>query len=100
MTLADLASLGTVASAFAVVITLVFLLIQLRHNTVALIRAESTATQTAASVWRMAIVNNRDVARLLTSALAENGDLDEIDELRFGHLLAEIIWFAAHIWHR
>ena len=99
MTLSDLASLGSLVSSIAVLLTLVFLLIQTRQNTVALSRAEAIAAQTAASPWRMAIVNDKDVARVIKAGY-EDGDLDQIDEIRYQTALNEIIWFSALIWQR
>ena len=100
MTLSDLAAIGSFVSGVAVVITLVFLVIQMRLNTAALKRAEYNAAQTAASAFRMTIVDNRDVATLLTAALAQNGNLDETDNLRLQHLLTEILWFSWLVWDR
>src|SRR5580692_952978 len=100
MTLSDLAAIGSFVSGVAVVITLVFLVIQMRLNTAALKRAEYSAAQTAASAFRMTIVDNRDVATLLTAALAQNGNLDETDNLRLQHLLTEILWFSWLVWDR
>jgi hypothetical protein len=100
MTLSELASLGSLVSGVAVLITLVFLLIQTRQNTMALFRAEANATYTAGSEWMMAIINNQDLARLLIAGSAENGNLNEIDDLRFGNFLRLTLWFSQHIWHR
>ncbi len=100
MTLTDLASLGSFASGVAVVITLVFLVLQMRQNTAAIMRAEANATQAAASAFRLAIVTNRDVARLASIGLADDTDLDTIDELRMNQLFNEIVWFSQHVWDR
>ena len=100
MTLSDLASLGSLVSGIAVLLTLVLLLIQTRQNTVALVRAEKNATQTAASVFRMAIVNDKDVARVAVVGTAEEGELDQIDEFRFQMLVDEVVWFSVLIWQR
>jgi len=99
MTLSDLASLGSLVSGIAVLLTLVFLLIQTRQNTVALARAEAIAAQTAASPWRMAIVNDKDVARVIKAG-SEDGELDQIDEIRYQAFLNEVIWWSALIWQR
>ena len=100
MTLSDLASVSSLVSSIAVLFTLLFLLIQTRQNRVALERAEAIAAQTAASAFRMAIVNNKDVARVLNAGIAEEGELDQIDEIRFQTLLNEIMWFSTLIWQR
>ena len=100
MTLSDLASLGSLVSGIAVLLTLVFLLIQTRQNAVALARAEANANQTAASIFRMAIVNDKDVARVVIAAVAEKGELDQIDTLRFQMLLFEMVWFSVLLWQQ
>jgi len=76
------------------------LLIQTRQNTLELNRAESNATQTAASVFRMAIVNSKDVARVAIAGMTDEGELDRIDVLRFLTLVDEITWFSVLIWQR
>ncbi len=100
MSLSDLASIGTFVSSIAMVISLISLTLQLRQNTAALERAEANATQSQASAFRLAIVNSRDVAKLLVVGSADDGNLDEIDDARFGALLGERIWFLSHVWDR
>ncbi|HEY2069305.1 MAG TPA: hypothetical protein VGG48_07110 [Rhizomicrobium sp.] len=100
MSLSDLASLGSFISGIAVVVTLLFLLLQVRQNTQALRRAEANATQSQASAFRLAIVTNRDVAQMLAAGAADDGTLDAVDELRFATLLGEIAWSSCHIWMR
>jgi len=100
MTVSDLASLGSFASGVAVVITLVILVLQMRRNTAVLMRAEANATQAAASAFQLAIVTNRDVARIATIGLSDDGELDKIDELRLDQLFNEIVWSSQHIWDR
>lgn len=100
MTLSDLASIGSFASGAAVVITLVFLAIQLRRNTAAVMRAEANATQAAASAFRLAIVTSRDVAGLVSVGLSDDSELDAVDELRLNQLFNEVVWFSQHVWDR
>ena len=52
------------------------------------------------TVIRMAIVENRDIADLMTSGLSGNGNLDASDQLRLEQFLAEHAWAAFHIWDR
>ena len=94
MTLSDLAALGGFISGIGVLVTLIVLVIQVRQNNAALMRAEATATQASASAFRMEIAANRDVARLLTEGLKTDSMLDEADALRFDSLIGEIAWFA------
>jgi hypothetical protein len=100
MSLSDLASIGSFVSGIAVVITLIFLLLQIRQNTRALQRAEANATQSQASNFRLAIINNREVAAMMAAATAPDGALDKVDELRFSTMMSEIVWFSYHIWDR
>ena len=100
MSLSDLASLGSFVSGVAVLATLVFLLLQTRQNTLVLRRAEANATQSQVSAYRLAIVNSREVAKLLTSATSEGTALDDVDLVRFNNLMSEIMWSLFHVWQR
>jgi hypothetical protein len=100
MSLSDLASLGSFVSGIAVAVTLIFFVLQLRHNAAALRRAEVNATQSEASSYRMAVVASRDVAKLVAEGVAENGTLDAIDDMRFRYFLSEFMWVRQHIWDR
>jgi hypothetical protein len=53
--------------------TLIFLLIQTRQNSMALLRAEANGTYRAGSEWMMAIINNQDLARILIARSAFDG---------------------------
>jgi hypothetical protein len=100
MTLSDLASIGTLVSGVAVLISLIYLAMQVRQNTASLQRAEANETQNQASVFRSSIVDNRDVAELWATGLKADGLLDEVDELRFQTLVTEQLWWSYHLWDR
>jgi hypothetical protein len=100
MTLADIASIGSLVSGVAVLISVVYLAAQVRQNTASLQRAEANETQNQASVFRSSIVNNRDVAEFWTTGLKADGVLDEVDELRFQTLATEQFWWSYHLWDR
>ena len=85
---------------FAVVLSLLFVGFQVRHNTAALQRSEHNSTMEQWTVIRMAIAQNRDVAELMTKGLEKGSSLDPADQLRLEQLLAEYAWAAFHIWDR
>lgn len=99
MTLSDLAALGSFISGIAVVISFVFLTIQLRQNTQSLRRSEGNASQAQISAFRLSIANSRDVARVWATGLS-GGELDDIDGARFNVLMSETIWNYFHMWDR
>ena len=99
MTLSDLAAIGSFVSGIAVVITLIFLLLQMRQNNSQMQMAELNSAQVRFSSFRLAIVNNRDVAQLWFAGLSD-GAMDDIDELRFSSLLNDFTWSVFNIWDR
>ena len=100
MTLSDLASVGSFISGVAVLVSLIYLSLQARQSTASFHRAEANETQNQASVFRMAIVESRDVAQIWAVGLKDDGALDEIDELRFETLLTELFWHSFNLWDR
>jgi hypothetical protein len=72
-----------------VVVSLIFVGLQIRQNTGALERNEHNSTMAQWTVIRMAIARNRDLAELMTAGL-----------LRLEQMLAEHAWAAFHIWDR
>lgn len=77
-----------------------FIAVQIRANTAALQRSEHNSTMAQWTVIRMAVVQNRDVAELMTAGLHGEGAIDAADQLRLEQLLAENAWAAFHIWDR
>jgi hypothetical protein len=100
MTLEQLSLLAQVVGSVAVIISLVFVGLQIRHNTSAVQRNEHNSTMAQWTVIRMAIVENRDIAELMTAGLRSQRVLDAADQLRLEQFLAENAWAAFHIWDR
>ena len=97
----ELAShLSQVIASIAVVISLVYVGLQLAQNTGQLRRAENNATLTQFQAIRLSIVENRDVAELLARSLYTGNALDLADELRLEAFLSEFTWSTFHIWDR
>ena len=83
MTLNDLGSLGEFISGLAVVVTLVYLAIQIRHNTRAV--RSSMHQEMVESTLRIAesVSDNADIARIVLKAEEGYDDLTEEELLRF-----------------
>ena len=92
--------LTQIAGSVGVIVSLVFVGLQIRQNTSALYRNEHNSTMTQWTVIRMAIVENRDIAELMTSGLYGDMPLDAADQFRLEQFLNEQVWAAFHIWDR
>jgi hypothetical protein len=83
-----------------VVVSLIFVGLQVRQNTGALQRNEHNSTMAQWTVIRMAIAKNRDIAELMTGGLRGERALDAADQLRLEQMLQENAWASFHIWER
>jgi len=100
MTLEQAFYVSQILASAGVVLSLGFIAIQIRANTAALQRSEHNSTMEQWTVTRMAIVENRDIAELMTAGLHGEAAVDAADQLRLEQLLAENAWAAFHIWDR
>ena len=64
-------AISQLVAAVGVILSLVFVGLQVRQNTAALQRNEHNSTMAEWSVIRMAIAGNRDIAELMTAGLTE-----------------------------
>src|SRR3954462_4951712 len=92
--------ISQLVAAVAVILSLVFVGLQIKQNTRALQRTEHNSTMEQWTVNRQAIVQNRDVVELMTAGLQGERTLDAADQLRLEQMLAEQAWAAFHIWDR
>jgi hypothetical protein len=100
MSLEQLSSLAQVFGSIGVIVSLIFVGLQIKQNTGALQRNEHNSTMEQWTVIRMAIAKNRDIAELMTAGLHGERATDAADQLRLEHMLAEYAWAAFHIWDR
>jgi hypothetical protein len=100
MSLEQLSYLGQIIASAGVVMSLLFVGYQVRQSTAALQRGEHNSTMQQWTVIRMALVQNREIAELMTSGLQGEKALDAADRLRLEQLLQENAWAAFHIWDR
>jgi hypothetical protein len=95
-----MSDLAQLVGAIAVVLSLVFVGLQVRQNTAALQRNEHNSTMAQWTVIRMAVVQNRELADLMTAGLHGERTLDAADQLRLEQFLQEHLWAGFHIWDR
>jgi hypothetical protein len=100
MTLEEFSYVAQVIAAFGVILSLVFVGLQIRQNTAALERSEHNSTMAQWTVIRMGIAGSRDMAELMTDGLRGDSTLDAADQLRLDQMLQEHAWAAFHIWDR
>jgi hypothetical protein len=100
MSLEQVATLAQIAGSVGIVLSLVFVGLQIKQNTSALYRNEHNSTMSQWSVIRMAIAENRELAELMTAGLHGQRSLDAADQLRIEQFLTEQLWAAFHIWDR
>jgi hypothetical protein len=100
MSFEQLSYLAQIVASIGVIVSLIFVGLQIKHNTGALQRNEHNSTMAQWTVIRMAIAKNRDIAELMTAGLHGERPLDAADQLRLEQMLAEYAWAAFHIWDR
>ena len=100
MSLEQLSYLAQIVASVGVISSLIFVGLQIKHNTGALQRNEHNSTMAQWTVLRQAIAGNRDIAELMTAGLNGERDLDAADQLRLEQMLQEYAWASFHIWDR
>src|SRR5436189_1458842 len=93
-------AISQLVAAVGVVLSLLFVGLQIKQNTRALQRNEHNSTMEQWTVIRQAIAQNRDIAELMTAGLHGERSLDAADQLRLEQMLAEHAWASFHIWDR
>jgi hypothetical protein len=100
MSFEQISYLAQIVASVGVVVSLIFVGLQIRQNTGALQRNEHNSTMEQWTVLRQAIAQNRDIAELMTSGLRGERALDAADQLRLEQMLQEYAWASYHIWDR
>src|SRR6478672_11249996 len=100
MSFEQISYLAQIVASVGVVVSLIFVGLQIRQNTGALQRNEHNSTMAQWTVIRMAIAKNRDIAELMTAGLQGERALDAADQLRLEQMLQEYAWASFHIWDR
>jgi len=100
MSFEQLSYFAQIVASVGVIVSLIFVGLQIKHNTGALQRNEHNSTMAQWTVIRQAIAGNRDIAELMTAGLNGERALDAADQLRLEQMLAEYAWASFHIWDR
>ena len=100
MSFEQISYLAQIVASVGVIVSLIFVGLQIRQNTGVLQRNEHNSTMAQWTVIRMAIARNRDIAELMTAGLHGERAIDAADQLRLEQMLAEQAWAAFHIWDR
>jgi hypothetical protein len=91
VTLQDLANFGEFIGAVGVVVSLLYLAREIRQNTKAVWLSAYDRYGAAGAVVRRSIIENADVARIYSVGLAEPGELDELERVRFRVLMLDLM---------
>src|SRR5258708_3174545 len=100
MSFEQLSYLAQIVASVGVIVSLIFVGLQIKHNTGELQRNEHNSTMAQWTVIRQAIARNRDIAELMTAGLHGERALDAADQLRLEQMLQEYAWASFHIWDR
>jgi len=100
MSFEQISYLAQIVASIGVIVSLIFVGLQIKQNTRALQRDEHNSTMEQWTVIRQAIAQNRDIAELMTAGLRGERALDVADQLRLEQMLQENAWAAFHIWDR
>jgi hypothetical protein len=100
MSFEQISYLAQIVASVGVVVSLIFVGLQIKQNTRALQRAEHNSTMEQWTVLRQAIAQNREIAELMTAGLQGERVLDAADHLRLEQMLQEYAWASFHIWDR
>src|SRR6266567_6955228 len=93
-------AISQLVAAVGVMLSLIFVALQIKQNTRALQRNEHNSTMEQWTVIRQAIAQNREIAELMTAGLHGERALDAADQLRLEQMLQEYAWASFHIWDR
>src|SRR2546421_8164699 len=100
MSFEQISYLAQIVASVGVIVSLIFVGLQIRQNTGALQRNEHNSTMAQWTVIRMAIAKHRDIAELMTDGLRGERAMDAADQLRLEQMLQENAWASFHIWDR
>jgi hypothetical protein len=89
-------AIGELIGALAVVVTLLFLTIQIRQSTRAVRHATERGVAEDANAWRYKIIENAEVSQLFRTGLRDPEALDENDRYRFRMLLDALFTHWQH----
>ena len=100
MSISELGSLGEFVSSIAVVVTLLFLGLQVRQSNILARRNELNIGHSQVSHLRIALAEHADLAEIMVQGMPSATSLGPADQLRFHCVVSETFWSSFHIWDR
>ena len=93
-------AVGQWVGAIAVVLTLGYLVRQIRDSNVQMRRAELNAAQAQFSQWRQALMRDADLARIWSQGMQNPSQLTAVELVRLDQTLTEVAYAMYHVWDR
>ena len=87
MTIQDLGSLGELVAALATIATLIYLAMQIRHNTVSVRASTYQALVESYSDFSLLVGRDPETARIFQLGLVRSPDISESDQFRFNMIM-------------
>lgn len=100
MSLEQGAYIAQIIASFGILLSLIFVGIQIKQNTAAMQRNEHNISMEEWTTLRQAIASNREIAELMTVGLSGEREIDAVDQVRIEQMLEEYVWAAFHIWEK
>lgn len=94
------ALVAEIVSGAAVIVSLVFVGLQLRDANRVAERAEANSTQEQWTAMNASIYGDGETAAILEAALSGSRELDAVERVRFAYLLREQGWLTYQMWQR
>jgi hypothetical protein len=96
----EVGAIGSLVSGLGVIVTVAYLALQMRQNTLYLRRAEMNAGMGQFSDYRVAIMTSPDLARIMTEGTNNPSALSAPDLMRARTTVNQQIWAAVQSWDR
>jgi len=99
MTLTELASISQVAAAFGVIVSLLYLAVQVRNGTVTARRAASHDVMVTINPLLMTLSCDRETSSIWMRGLSNFDSLDSVEKVRFSCLMLTITYSWDEAYH-
>ena len=100
MNLNDLANVGQVIGALAVVISLIYVAFQIRQNTSAVRSATAQAVHDNYADWYMSLMGDAELNRIAIKGLKDYSSLDEIEKAQFIEVFMAFISYSQNAFYQ
>jgi hypothetical protein len=98
VTLQDLGSIGEFLGAVGVILSLVYLAIQVRHNTRAVRSSTRQEVMRGMQAYISLVASDSDTANFYERGLSDSCDLSRAERIRFSQLLTQFFFSAGQVY--